>query len=42
MMIMMMMTMNCFFAWLTEERHGALFPVETIVRDPLRHTASSV
>ena len=26
--------MNCFVVWLTDERHLALFPAGTIVRDP--------
>ena len=29
-----MMMMNCFVVWLTDERHSALLPVGTIVRDP--------
>ena len=33
-MMMMMMMMNCFVIWLNDERHVALFPAETIVRDP--------
>ena len=35
MMMMVMMTTNCFFTCLTEKRHAALFPVDTNVRDPL-------
>ena len=31
---MMMMMMNCFIAWLIEERRLALFPAGSIVRDP--------
>ena len=34
MMMMMMMMMNCFVAWLTDERRLALFPAGTIVGDP--------
>ena len=34
---MMMMMMICFCAWLTDEKHLALFPVESIVRDPPNH-----
>ena len=30
----LMMMMNCFVVWLTEEWYLALFPVGTIVRDP--------
>ena len=26
--------MNCFVVWLTDERHLALFPAGTIVKDP--------
>ena len=33
-MVMMMMMMNCFAVWLTDERRLALFPAGTIVRDP--------
>ena len=33
-MMMMMMMMNCFVVWLTDERRLALFPAATIVRDP--------
>ena len=33
---MMMMMMNCFVVWLTDERHLDLFPAGTIVRDPHR------
>ena len=33
-MMTMMMIMNCFLVWLTGERHLALFPAGTIVRDP--------
>ena len=30
----MMMMMNCFVVWLTDEMCLALFPARTIVRDP--------
>ena len=33
----MMMMMNCFVVWLTDERRLALFPAGTIVRDPHHH-----
>ena len=33
MMMVMMMVMNCFLVWLTDERHLALFPARIIVRD---------
>ena len=41
MMMMMMITMmtNCFAEWLTDERHLALFPAGTFVRD-LHHRKS--
>ena len=32
--VILMMTMNCFVVWLTNERYLALFPVKTIIRDP--------
>ena len=32
--MVMMMMMNCFAVWLTDERRLALFPAGTIVRDP--------
>ena len=35
----MMMMMNCFVVWLTNERRLALFPAGTIVRD-LHHRES--
>ena len=41
MMMMMMMMMNCFSVWLTDERRLALFPAETIVRDP-HHRSSGL
>ena len=31
---MMMMMVNCFLVWLTDEKRLALFPAGTIVRDP--------
>ena len=34
MLVMMMMMMNCFVVWLSNERRSALFLAETIVRDP--------
>ena len=32
--MMIMMVMNCFMVWFTDERHLILFPAGTIVRDP--------
>ena len=40
-MMMIMMMMNCFLVWLTDERRLALFPSETIVRDP-QHRSSGL
>ena len=34
MVVVMMMMMNCFLVRLTDERHLAIFPAGTIVRDP--------
>ena len=33
-LMMMMMIMNCFVVWSTDETPSALFPLGTIVRDP--------
>ena len=35
------MMMNCFVVWLTEERRLALFPARTIVRDPQHRETST-
>ena len=35
------MMMNCFVVWLTEERRLALFPAGTIVRDPQHRETST-
>ena len=32
--MMIMMVMNCFMVWLTDERHLILFPAGSIARDP--------
>ena len=37
MMMIMMMMMNCFILWLTDEKRIALFPAETIFKDPYHH-----
>ena len=31
---LLLLMMNCFVVWLTDERRLALFPAGTIVRDP--------
>ena len=40
--VMMKMTMNYFYVWLTDERRVASFPAETIVRDPHHHESPTL